>query len=193
MPVSVFFCYARADSERVLPLARELKTIGIDIWVDEWSLVVGKPWDEAVMAEIGAREAFLVALTEQSVTRDEVKNEIAEALRKQRWVIPVLFEPCVLPHRIARLHQCRLYPTFETGLQKLLKVLGMTFDAEARKRIDERRANFIRACERPSNITHEDWIDPQQKFLATLQHAQREDAPLAWYKRFWKPAANCAR
>jgi TIR domain/Sulfatase-modifying factor enzyme 1 len=182
MAVSVFFCYARADSERVLPLARELRTIGIDIWVDEWNLVVGKPWDEAVMAEIGAREAFLVALTAQSVTRDEVKNEIAEALRKDRWVIPVLLEPCVPPHRIARLHQCNLYPSFEPGLQKLLKVLGMTFDAEARKQIDERRMSFIRACERPSNIAHQDWTDPQRKFLASLEQAQREDAPLAWYE-----------
>jgi Sulfatase-modifying factor enzyme 1/TIR domain len=182
MPASVFFSYARAESDRVFPLARELMTVGIDVWVDQWRLIVGRPWDDLIMAEIGSREVFIVALTEFSVTRDEVKNEIAEALRRGKWVIPVLFEPCVLPHRIARLHQCRLYPSQAAGLRKLLKDLGMTFNAEARNEIEKRRTNFIQACQRPSNISPGEWTDPKQKFLAALEKAQREDAPLDWYE-----------
>jgi hypothetical protein len=182
MPTTVFYSYARSQSDMVLPLAHQLTAVGIDVWVDRWRLVAGEPWDDAIMAAIGTCDAFMVALTRVSVTREEVKNEIAEALRRDKWIIPVLFEPCELPHRIARLQEIRLFPSFQSGLRKLLKDLGMTFDAAARADIEARRDKFLAACARSSNINHEAWNGPRQRFLDALATAWREDAPLSWYE-----------
>ena len=42
-----FFSYSRVDSEFVLKLAKDLRTAGADIWLDQLDISAGKRWPPA--------------------------------------------------------------------------------------------------------------------------------------------------
>ena len=42
-----FFSYAREDSEFVLKLAKELRAVGVNLWLDQLDILGGQRWDPA--------------------------------------------------------------------------------------------------------------------------------------------------
>lgn len=44
----IFISYSRADAEFALKLAKDLRSAGADIWIDQLDIVSGERWDEAV-------------------------------------------------------------------------------------------------------------------------------------------------
>ena len=119
----VFLSYARRDAHGVLKLARDLRAAGIKLWVDQLDIPPGARWDDAVQTALKTCASVLVVLSPASVESQNVLNEVAYALNKNKGMFPVLFDDCDIPLQLTRFNNIDLRTDYESGLQRLLQAL----------------------------------------------------------------------
>jgi hypothetical protein len=122
MPGKTFISYTRSDQVFARRLYDDLRSAGIDVWLDQNDIKPGEPWDESVVAALKKSTAVIVILTPVSVASRSVLDEISFALGENKRVVPVLLRDCEIPFRIARLH----YTDFQTHHASALKHLIST-------------------------------------------------------------------
>jgi hypothetical protein len=79
----LFFSYSRADSEFALRLAKDLRTAGARLWIDQLDIPPGARWDQSVEQALKCCSAVLVVLSPASVQSENVLDEIHFALRRR--------------------------------------------------------------------------------------------------------------
>jgi WD40 repeat protein len=99
----VFISHASADLAAAEKLAQLLKDRGLKPWLDEWDLVLGEPWQEAIEAAL-ARCAACAVLFGPGATGPWQKEELRTAIQNQveggaLRVIPVLLPDAARPDR----------------------------------------------------------------------------------------------
>lgn len=62
MPGSVFLSYAREDGAFALRLAGDLRSAGLEVWIDQLSIAPGS-WDESVQKALAGAGVVLVVLS----------------------------------------------------------------------------------------------------------------------------------
>lgn len=97
-----FISYSRTDKEFALKLARELKSAGYFVWLDQLDIPTGARWDDAVEKALREYEIFLIILTPASVSSENVKDEIGYAIDHGKRIMPVLLKECDVPLRLRR-------------------------------------------------------------------------------------------
>jgi mannose-1-phosphate guanylyltransferase len=150
--LSALFSYCREDSDFALRLAKDLKAAGAKVWIDQLDIEPGTSWDRAVEDALNKCQHMLVILSPDSVKSENVLNEVAIALRKQKKVIPVLYRECDIPLQLVRLQQVDFRFDYDRGLKGLLKTLTAaaarkrsrlaTEDEDARHRLLAKPGNF---------------------------------------------------
>ena len=118
-----FFSYARSDSEFVLRLARELRAAGAGIWIDQLDILGGERWDQAIERALGSCQGIIVVLSPQSVSSENVMDEVSFALEAKKLIVPVIKAECEVPFRLRRLQDVKFTTDFHAGLGELLKAL----------------------------------------------------------------------
>src|SRR4051794_29765587 len=83
-----FFSYARADSEFVLRLAKDLRDGGAVIWLDQLDIKGGNLWDTAIEDALKAAPNVIVVLSTASVKSNNVMDEVSFALESGKVVVP---------------------------------------------------------------------------------------------------------
>ena len=126
--MEVFLSYSRRDEEIALRLARELRSLGVPVWMDQLDIPLGAAWDDSVEAAVKQSESFLVLLSNGSVKSRNVLDEISYALEQNKQIVPVLLEQCEKPFRIRRLQHIDLSVDFATGVAKIREALGSNAD-----------------------------------------------------------------
>jgi hypothetical protein len=121
----VFFSYARADAEFVLKLANDLRSAGINLWIDQLDIPAGERWDSAVESALKAAPYLLVVLSPASVESQNVMDEVAFALENKKKVVPVLRTRCAIPFRLQRLQYADFTATYDNGFTQLLSALNV--------------------------------------------------------------------
>lgn len=89
----VFLCHNSSDKPMVLRLAEALRNRGLSVWVDEWELVPGRPWQEALeeVIQLVMAAAVLVGSDGVGPWQDrEMRGFLSEFVRRKLPVIPVL-------------------------------------------------------------------------------------------------------
>ncbi len=122
----VFFSYAREDEARVVALAERLWRDGFLTWVDRKDLLPGDDWQRRIEDAIERADFVLVFLSEISCAKaGYVHKEMRAALRQaemkpmaERYIIPVLLEPCAPPRELRQFHWLHLW---EDGAFERLK------------------------------------------------------------------------
>ena len=97
-----FISYSRKDKEFALKFARELKSTGYLVWLDQLDIPTGARWDDAVERALRECEIFLIILTTASISSENVKDEIGYAIDHGKRIVPVLLEECEIPLRLRR-------------------------------------------------------------------------------------------
>lgn len=97
-----FISYSRKDKEFALKFARELKSAGYLVWLDQLDIPTGARWDDAVERALRECEIFLIILTTASISSENVKDEIGYAIDHGKRIVPVLLEECEIPLRLRR-------------------------------------------------------------------------------------------
>ena len=120
----IFFSYARPDSEFAEKLANDLRSAGVSLWFDQYDILPGDRWDSAVQNALKSSPWLLVVLSPHSVASENVMDEVAEALKLGKKVVPVLHLQCDIPFRIARLQYADFTTSYQSGMKQLLRIVG---------------------------------------------------------------------
>ncbi|PYQ29661.1 MAG: hypothetical protein DMF56_11920 [Acidobacteria bacterium] len=104
----VFISYVREDEPLVARLARDLRSRGIEVWLDRDELQPGQRWREAIRKAIQEGWLFIACFSPAYYKRDKsfMNEELALAIEELRlrtaeriWFIPVKLSPTTIPRR----------------------------------------------------------------------------------------------
>jgi nucleotide-binding universal stress UspA family protein len=89
----VFLCHNSKDKPMVRQLGEALKKRGLRVWLDEWELVPGRPWQEALEEIVQTTNAATVLVGNDGIgpwQDRELRGCLSEFVERGLPVIPVL-------------------------------------------------------------------------------------------------------
>lgn len=104
----VFISYVRQDHDIVDQLALDLRSLGVEVWVDRERIRPGERWKDAIRKAIREGSFFLCcfSLNYESRLKSFMNEELTLAIEELRliptdrtWFIPVKLTPCNVPPR----------------------------------------------------------------------------------------------
>lgn len=127
----IFLCHSKEDKSKVRDLYYRLVDEDFDVWFDEEKLLPGQEWDLEIRKAVRETDVVVVCLSNGSVSKTGyVQKEIRFALdiADERpdgaiFIIPARLEDCQVPIRLGKWQWVDLFPSYEKGLSKILKVL----------------------------------------------------------------------
>jgi TIR domain-containing protein len=119
-----FISYSRSDQAFALRFAQDLKTAGVDVWVDQLDIPIGQNWDRSVEAAVHECEGFVIILSPRSAASEHVADEVACALEDHKHIIPILIEKCTIPMRLARLQFIDATSDYDNALARFQLIIG---------------------------------------------------------------------
>jgi hypothetical protein len=104
----VFISYAREDEKYAKKLYKNLKSAGLNPWLDTEEILPGVPWKIAIRRGIQSSKFFIPLLSSNSVEKKGyVKKELKQALSifeemspTQMFIIPIKLDNCKTSNRI---------------------------------------------------------------------------------------------
>ncbi|HYK03200.1 MAG TPA: toll/interleukin-1 receptor domain-containing protein [Thermoanaerobaculia bacterium] len=126
--VHAFVCHASDDKETARELATLMRSMGADVWLDEWEIRVGDSIVEKIGEALGKVTHLIVLLSKHSVTRPWVKKEFSAALMRQLSdnsvrVLPVRLDDCEIPPILADIR----YADARPGMRSVVTELERSF------------------------------------------------------------------
>ena len=94
----IFISYSRKDSAHALELAEQLRSSGMDVWIDQHGLELASSWSKDIVDAIEQCKAFVLLLSESSLASHNVVKELSIASDSGRNIIPIENNPCS-PHQ----------------------------------------------------------------------------------------------
>jgi hypothetical protein len=119
----VFFSYSRADAEFALQLATDLRSAGVDLWIDQLDIPAGAQWDIAVEEALKQCPCLLVILSPMSTASQNVMDEVSFAIERNKRILPVLYRNCDIPFRLKRLQYIDFSGDYNVACDKLLDAI----------------------------------------------------------------------
>jgi hypothetical protein len=128
----VFIAYVEEDLALARRLRDRIAAAGCSPWMDKDKLIPGQNWPRAIRRAIEISDAFVACFSVRSGSkRGPFQNELRWALRcAQRvpleapFVVPVRFEACAVPRRIAeQVQYVDLFPEWDAGMKKVVRAL----------------------------------------------------------------------
>lgn len=129
--IKVFISYAREDCDTAKRLYDDLKAAGVTPWMDEENLLVGQNWKEGVRQAISESDYFLALISSTAIEKkgyyqtelNKALDELKENPPDKIYILPARIDNCMPKHDMLRnLNWADLFPSYENGLAKLLKV-----------------------------------------------------------------------
>ena len=118
-----FFSYAREDSEFVLRLAKELRDVGINLWLDQLDILGGQRWDRAVEDALQTCQGMIAVLSPDALASHNVMDEVSYALEERKTIIPIILRSCTITFRLRRVQYIDFTADYQTGFSQLLRAL----------------------------------------------------------------------
>lgn len=139
---STFISYSRINEAFALELAKELKSAGYLVWLDQLDIPTGARWDDEIEKALSECGIFLAILTPAFIASANAKDEIGYAIDHGKRILPVLLEECEIPLRLTRIqHVDFTKMNYRDGLNSAKELLE--------KLIKEK------SIPRPANITED--------------------------------------
>jgi hypothetical protein len=93
--VDVFISYKRDERSQASGIARRLRKLGLDVWLDE-KIATGTQFDAEIESALRVAKAILVLWSPGSVRSEWVRNETAFGVQ-QGNLVAIMLSPCELP------------------------------------------------------------------------------------------------
>ena len=119
-----FISYSRSDQAFALRFAQDLKTAGVEVWVDQLDIPIGQNWDRSVEAAVRDCEGFVIILSPRSAASEHVADEVAGALEDHKHIIPILIEKCTILVRLARLQFIDATSDYDNALARFQLIIS---------------------------------------------------------------------
>jgi TIR domain len=124
---SLFLSYSRSDNAIARRVAHDLRARGVEVWIDEESLAVGKPWADQIRSALTSVDAVLILVSESSLTSEWVQVEWSAALAsRSARLLPALVGPIDwknIPPALADIQFVDLTEDYERGLERIVEAL----------------------------------------------------------------------
>jgi hypothetical protein len=120
---TVFVSYSRADAEFALGLARDLRSAGLPVWIDQLDIPPGARWDDAIERALRASNTIVSVVSASSVASPNVMDEVSFALETGKRVVPVRLGACEIPFRMRRLQYVDFAAERGLALRSLIEAL----------------------------------------------------------------------
>lgn len=85
----IFVSYSRINADLVTQMIQDLKAVGIDPWYDQ-TLTGGQRWWDNILAQIRNCDAFIFALSPESLESEACMSELNYASELGKVILPVL-------------------------------------------------------------------------------------------------------
>jgi|CXWL01.1.fsa_nt_gi hypothetical protein len=133
----IFISYAHEDWSVVEVLYKNLKSEGLNPWMDKFDLLPGQDWDLEIRKVISRADYFVACLSKKAFSkRGYVQKEfkfgldtLQEIPEGQIYLIPVRLDDCDVPESLKQRHWVDLFE--KDGYKKLLKVFQTQTDDSA--------------------------------------------------------------
>ncbi|MEM0980434.1 MAG: TIR domain-containing protein [Cyanobacteria bacterium P01_H01_bin.58] len=130
---NVFISYSRRNKEFVQELHSALEATGREVWVDWENIPVAVDWWQEIQLGIELADTFVFVLSPDSVASQVCGQEIEEALKHNKRLVPIVFHdvaPDQVHPELARLNWIFLRPEddFKAGFKGLLEALDQDLD-----------------------------------------------------------------
>lgn len=127
---SVFLSHTKHDKLFVEKLAKGLKSIGVNVWYDNWMIQPGDSITWKIEEGINENEYLGIVMTPEAFESQWVKSELGAAWIKQMntkkiLVIPILYRNCNIPLFLADRKYADFREDYEIGFSELVRVLGI--------------------------------------------------------------------
>jgi hypothetical protein len=128
----VFVAYVVEDLAPARRLCRALRAAGCAPWLDKERLLAGQNWPRAIARAIEDSDVFIACFSPRSIIkRGQFQSELRYALDCARqepldstFVIPVRFEKCAVPRRVADdLQYVDLFPDWDRGVRRVIQAV----------------------------------------------------------------------
>ena len=119
----LFFSYSRADKDFVLRLAKDLRSAGVNLWIDQLDIAPGDRWDRAVEEALAAAPCLLVVLSPVFLCFAKCHGRGVARVRREKENHPMLTRQCNVPFRLRRLQYVDFTTGYDVGLAALVGAL----------------------------------------------------------------------
>ena len=128
----VFLAYVEEDLAPARRLRDAISAAGFATWLDKDKLLPGQDWPRAIRRAVEVSDAFVACFSRRSISKaGQFQNELRWALECARlrpleatFVVPVRFEECSVPRRIAeKLQYVDLFPDWDAGTRRVVRAL----------------------------------------------------------------------
>lgn len=126
-----FLSYARKDQVFALRFADDLISAGVNLWVDQFSILPSQQWDRSVETALVDCSGVILVLSPHSVSSDNVADEISVALDRGKRIIPVMLGDCSIPLRLSRIQYVDARTDYGAALAAVLSHIQDRPDAIA--------------------------------------------------------------
>jgi hypothetical protein len=104
-----FVSYSSHDRARVNLIHDDMKSQGIDLWLDSAELETGEDWDEKIRAAMARSKAIIICLSpswlrRRSYVKQELKFALEFAKLKKIPLFPIMIEKCAVPEALRGYH-----------------------------------------------------------------------------------------
>jgi len=132
----VFISHSSKDQPLAKKIAIDLREAGIDVWLDEWEIVVGQPISQKIQEGLKDCHFVAVILTQNSISSGWVEKEwqsrIGEEAEKKKVVIlPLRADNCEIPFLLRDKKYADFTNNYDTAFEGLLlaiRTLGHNLD-----------------------------------------------------------------
>ena len=193
----IFISYVSENIEIVDRLCQELKSHGIQVWLDRNDINPGSRWEQAIRRAIQQGAFFIACFSKEYNAREKtyMNEELTiaiEALRQQPtdriWFIPVKLNECEIPDRdigggetLQAFQHVNLYEDWEGSIQRILKVVQpassetVTNANTSKERIDQNaRAEFSKGLEYQNSVSETSSLkERKEKHEKAIHHYSR--------------------
>jgi hypothetical protein len=119
-----FLSYSRVNSDFAKKLAKELKAEGFPVWLDQLDIPLGARWDVELEKALDESEIFMIIMTPDSISSENVRDEIGYAIDNGKRFLPIMLENCNVPLRLRRFQYVDFSTkSFEDGVESAKQLL----------------------------------------------------------------------
>ncbi|HEY9887833.1 MAG TPA: TIR domain-containing protein [Candidatus Obscuribacterales bacterium] len=185
---NVFISYSRRNKEFVQELHSALESTGREVWVDWENIPVAVDWWQEIQLGIELADTFVFVLSPDSVASQVCGQEIEEALKHNKRLVPVICQdvpPDQVHPELARLNWIFLRPQddFQKGFKRLLEALDQDLDyVRTHTRILVRALEWDRNGHDSSYLLRGADLERANRYLA--QGKDQEPRPTALHHQY---------
>ena len=129
----IFISYSHSDADWAQKFARSLQDIGLPVWLDQFELTPGSPWQDELEAALRGSDVFAFLIHPDKLNGPLLSFELGVAMSLKKTIVPVVpqgLEPYRLPSPLRRIQWLERTSPEETA-QKFANAIESLFKKAA--------------------------------------------------------------